>query len=85
MINDIIFILKALIALCIIKQSIKKKKTFSKSGPQWLNRTEILTNHHKVCSEINGKQSIKIPEEGAEVKFINHSRQLPALFTAYAI
>ena len=36
-----------------------------------------------VCLEINGKQTIEIPEEGSDVQVSNHHKQLQAPFAIY--
>ena len=45
------------------------KKYFCISNLWGLSSIDVLENHRKVCLEINGKQSIKIPEKSNSIKF----------------
>ena len=51
---------------------------------QGLSSLDVLENHRKICVEIDGKRSIKIPEKGNSIKFNGYSRRLKAPFVIYA-
>ena len=54
----------------------KKKKHFCMSCLQCFSSKRILNNHREVCSEINGHQTIRIPQKGSKIKFENYHKQL---------
>ena len=58
---------------CIIKRSIRIKNIFA-----WTPYNALA-----VCLEINGKQTIEMPEEGSDVQVSNHHKQLQAPFAIY--
>ena len=60
------------------------KKHFCMHCLQCFSREDVLTEHIPNCIAINGEQAIKMPEEGDEVHFRNHHKQLPAPFVIYA-
>ena len=62
----------------------KERKHFCMHCLQGFSREDVLTEHIPNCIAINGEQAIKMPEEGDEVFFRNHHKQLPAPFVIYA-
>ena len=60
------------------------RKHFCMYCLQCLSSKEHLEKHKVDCLQINGKQSIKMPEPGSEIAFKNYRRQLPAPFVIYA-
>ena len=60
------------------------KKHFCMYCLQCFSREDVLTEHKNNCIPINGKQAIKMPEEGDEVYFKNHHKQLSVPFVIYA-
>ena len=62
----------------------KERKHFCMYCLQCFSSEEILTKHKVTCIEINGMQSIKMPEPGTKISFRNYSKQLPAPFVIYA-
>ena len=60
------------------------RKHFCMYCLQCLSSKEHLEKHKVDCIEINGKQSIKMPEPGSKITFTNHHKQLPAPFVIYA-
>ena len=62
----------------------KERKHFCMHCLQGFSREDVLTEHIPNCIAINGEQAIKMPEEGDEVFFKNHHKQLPAPFVIYA-
>ena len=60
------------------------KKHFCMHCLQCFSREDVLAEHIPNCIAINGDQAIKMPEEGDEVFFRNHHKQLPAPFVIYA-
>ena len=62
----------------------KNKKHFCMHCLQCFSKEEILLKHKEVCIEINGEQSIKMPEVGSKIKFTNYNKQMQAPFVIYA-
>ena len=62
----------------------KNKKHFCMHCLQCFSKEEILLKHKEVCIEINGEQSIKMPEVGSKIKFTNYNKQMKAPFVIYA-
>ena len=62
----------------------KGRKHFCMYCLQCLNSKEHLEKHKVECIEINGKQSIKMPEPESKIAFKNYHKQLPAPFVIYA-
>ena len=62
----------------------KERKHFCMHCLQGFSREDVLTEHIPNCIAINGEQAIKMPEEGDEVFFKNHHKQLPTPFVIYA-
>ena len=60
------------------------KKHFCMYCLQCFSREDVLTEHINNCIPINGEQAIKMPEEGDEVYFKNHHKQLSVPFVIYA-
>ena len=60
------------------------KKHFCMYCLQCFSREDVLTEHIPNCIAFNGEQAIKMPEEGDEVYFKNHHKQLSAPFVIYA-
>ena len=60
------------------------RKHFCMHCLQGFSREDVLTEHIPNCIAINGEQAIKMPEEGDEVFFRNHHKQLPVPFVIYA-
>ena len=60
------------------------RKHFGRYCFQSFTTSEILKNHTEVCLEINGKQTIVMPEPGSEIKFHNHQKELQVPFVIYA-
>ena len=63
------------------KTKHKDKCHFGMKCLQWLNSEKILTNHKRLCLEINGKQSIN---ETRNVQFSRYHKQLSPPFIIYA-
>ena len=53
----------------------KNKKHFCMHCLQCFSKEEILLKHKEVCIEINGKQSIKMPEVCSKIKFTNYNKK----------
>ena len=51
---------------------------------QCFSSERVLTKHKEVCIEINGVQSIKMPEVGSKIEFKNFNKQMQAPFVIYA-
>ena len=68
---------KILTNLCLIKQKTKTKKTFGSIVSSVLAVKEFWQNN-KICSKINGKQTVKLKSGFTEFK--NYSSQIPASF-----
>ena len=62
----------------------KERKHFCMYCLQCFSREDVLTEHIPNCIAINGVQGVKMPEEGDEVHFRNHHKQLPVPFVIYA-
>ena len=62
----------------------KNKKHFCMHCLQCFSKEEILLKHKEVCIEINGVQSIKMPEVGSKIEFKNFNKQMQAPFVIYA-
>ena len=62
----------------------KNKKHFCMHCLQCFSKEEILLKHKEVCIEINGEQSIKMPEVGSKIEFKNYNKQMQAPFVIYA-
>ena len=63
----------------------KERKHFCMYCLQCFSSIEILDAHRKDCIVINGKQTIKMPNEDQnEVEFVNHRKQIPVPFVIYA-
>ena len=60
----------------------KDKKHYCMSCLQNFTTEEILSNHKKQCSLINGCQAVKY--ESGLIKFTNYDKQIPILFKIYA-
>ena len=60
------------------------RKHFCMHCLQCFSREDVLTEHIPNCIAINGVQGVKMPEEGDEVHFRNHHKQLPVPFVIYA-
>ena len=45
---------------------------------------EILEKHKETCLEVNGTQAVRLPKEGAKIKFKNHRNSMPVPFVIYA-
>ena len=62
----------------------KGRKHFCMYCLQCLSSKEHLEKHKVVCVEINGKQSIKMPEPESTIEFTNYHKESPAPFVIYA-
>ena len=62
----------------------KERKHFCMYCLQCFSSKRILEKHKVDCIEINGVQSIKMPQPGTRVVFKNHKNQLAAPFVIYA-
>ena len=62
----------------------KERKHFCMYCLQCLSSKEHLEKHKVDCIEINGKQSIKMPEPESKITFTNYRKELPAPFVIYA-
>ena len=51
---------------------------------QCFRSERFVINHREVCLEINGHQTIKIPEKGSKIKFENYHKQCKVPFIIYA-
>ena len=60
------------------------RKHFCMYCLQCFSSEEILTKHKINCIEINGMQSIKMPEPESKITFEYYRKQLPAPFVIYA-
>ena len=74
--------LKILTHSCFIKQKIKIKNGFVKSGLQCFSNQNVLTKHKEDSLSINGVQSVNVEER--IIKSKNYIKQLPVLFKIYA-
>ena len=66
------------------KNKTQHKKHFCMHCLQCFSSERVLTKHQEVCIEINGEQSIKMPEVGSKIKFKNFNKQMQAPFVIYA-
>ena len=64
------------------KTKNKNKKDFWKYCFQCFSSERVLVEHNKICSKINGKQTVKLKSGFTEFK--NYSSQIPAPFKIYA-
>ena len=62
----------------------KERKNFCMYCLQCFSSEEILAKHNVTCIEINGLQSIKMPDPGSKISFRNYQKELPAPFVIYA-
>ena len=62
----------------------KERKHFCMYCLQCFSSEQVLTNHKKLCIQINGEQAIKMPGKGSKVKFTNFNKQLLVPFVMYA-
>ena len=63
----------------------KERKHFCMHCLQCFSSERVLNNHKENCIIINGKQAIKMPEKGNNIrKFNNHHKQQPVPFVIYA-
>ena len=60
------------------------RKHFCMHCLQHFTTEQRLNKHREICIEINGEQSIKMPEIGSKIEFTNYRKQLPAPFVIYA-
>ena len=60
------------------KTKNKNKKDFWKYCFQCFSSERVLVEHNKICSKINGKQTVKLKSGFTEFK--NYSSQIPASF-----
>ena len=61
-------------SFCLIKQNTNVKNIFCVNYLQCLRSLDVLENHRKVCSEIDGRQSIKMTEKASSIKLNRHVR-----------
>ena len=61
----------------------KSKKWFCRSCLQCFSSESVLIKHKEDCLSINGKQSVKLEEEGI-IEFENYFKQIPVLLKIYA-
>ena len=80
--SHITCISKILTDLCFVKQKIKTKNTFAKSGLQCFSSKYILTEHKELCLRINGSQSVRL--EKGTMDYKNYFKQLSVPFKVYA-
>ena len=64
------------------KTKNKNKKYFCKSCLPCISSKNILTEHKKVCFNINGGQSAKL--EKRTIEFKKYFKQIPVPFKIYA-
>ena len=69
-ISLIMCISKILTDLCVIKQRIRIKNSFSKCCFQCFSSEKVLMEHKENCLIINGKQSVKL--KSGSVTFKNY-------------
>ena len=63
----------------------KEKKHFCMHCLQCFSSERVLTNHKENCIQVNGTQSIKMPDENNNIlKFNGYNKQLPVPFVIYA-
>ena len=61
----------------------KERKNFCMYCLQCFSSEQVLTDHKEICIQINGEQSIKMPEKNSKVKFNNFHKQLQVQFVIY--
>ena len=66
------------------KTKSHQRKHFCMHCLQCFSSERVLTKHQEVCIEINGEQSIKMPEVGSKIEFKNYNKQMQAPFVIYA-
>ena len=66
------------------KTKSHQRKHFCMHCLQCFSSERVLTKHQEVCIEINGEQSIKMPEVGSKIEFKNFNKQMQAPFVIYA-
>ena len=69
---------KILIDLGVKGQNIKTKNAFADIAHNVLSSERDLIDHNKICSLINGKQSVTL--RSGSIEFKNHFQQLAVLF-----
>ena len=74
-ISHIMSVSKVLTDLCVIRQKIRIKNTFSDIV---YNVLAVLEEHKKVCLKVNGKESLKL--KSGSIKFKNCFKQLSVPF-----
>lgn len=72
--SDIKSLLNHVTSFCLIKQNTKVKNIFCVNCLQCLRSLDVLENHRKVCSEIHGRQSIKMTQKASSIKLNRHVR-----------
>ena len=60
------------------------RKHFCMHCLQCFSSDRVLESHKEVCVVVNGKQAIKMPEEGSTLKYENFQKQLDVPFVIYA-
>ena len=82
-ISHLMSISKILIDLCVIRQSVKKKKKkhFCEYCLQCFCSENVLVEHKETCLEINDKQTVKLRSDS--IKFENYFKQLFVAFNIY--
>ena len=66
------------------KTKSHQRKHFCMHCLQCFSSERVLNKHNEVCIEINGEQSIKMPEVGSKIEFTNYNKQMKAPFVIYA-
>ena len=66
------------------KTKSHQRKHFCMHCLQCFSSERVLNKHQEVCIEINGEQSIKMPEVGSKIEFKNYNKQMQAPFVIYA-
>ena len=66
------------------KTKSHQRKHFCMHCLQCFSSERVLNKHKEVCIEINGEQSIKMPEVGSKIEFKNYNKQLQAPFVICA-
>ena len=64
------------------KTKHKDQKKFWMNCLQCFSSKEILTNHPRVCLEINGGQASQM-QKGSNIMFTGHHKQLKTPFATY--
>ena len=65
------------------KTKNKNKKWFCRSCLQCFSSESVLIKHKEDCLSVNGKQSVKLEEEGI-IEFENYFKQIPVPLKIYA-